>query len=135
MRPSLAWSRLCAVFTLRRHEPYDMRPSSPLPDTRKLSFTYRVEPGCLGPDGDNLVDDFCRFAQRGVNDIEADYLLWELLPRRDKSLPEMQYSVQGKTLNSQQARKYLALFEKDLDDFELAMGLQIAQLIDQYMQH
>lgn len=75
----------------------------PLPDEKKLTVVSRIEPGCLGPEGDNLVDDFCQFAQKGLASLDSDFVHWELSPRVDKSLPEMQYHLQQKRITHDQA--------------------------------
>ncbi len=43
-----------------------MNNSLPLPDEKKLLVTYRVESGCLGPEGECYVSSFCEFAQRKI---------------------------------------------------------------------
>ncbi len=105
----------------------------PLPEDKKLLVTYRVEPGCLGPDGIDHIEEFCQFSQRHVDDIDADYVHWKVIPRYDKTLPELQYNVLGKKMTHQQAAKYLAIFDKDLDQFEGHLCDKVAELIDQYL--
>ena len=109
-----------------------MKDSLPLPDHKKLSVTFRVEPGCLGPEGKNIVDEFCTFAQAGVESLDSDYVIWSILPRKDKTLAEIQYSVLGKNMNHDQADKYLDVFGKSLDEFEGHLDDQLANLIDQF---
>lgn len=104
-----------------------------LPEDKKLSVTYRVEPGCLGPDGKNYVNAFCDFAQKTIQSMEADHITWHIIPRNDKSLPEMQYSILGKNMNDAQAKKYLAIFGKKFDEFEGYMGDKLALLIDDFL--
>ncbi|MFT6898769.1 MAG: hypothetical protein ACJA13_003196, partial [Paraglaciecola sp.] len=43
-----------------------MPTSLPLPLYKKLTVTFRVEPGCLGPDGISHIEAFCKFAKREV---------------------------------------------------------------------
>ncbi|WP_101760547.1 hypothetical protein [Oceanicoccus sp. KOV_DT_Chl] len=104
-----------------------------LPADKKLVVTYRVEPGCLGPDGKNKIVDFCSFAQQQFQSLDADYIVWNIVPRDDKSLPEMQFDVVGKRMNHAQADKYLSLVGKNLDEFETHLGEKLAELINQYM--
>ena len=106
----------------------------PLSADRKVTVTYRVEPGCLGPKGPEHIDDFCRFAQKEVALIDSDYVKWNIVPRFDKSIPEMQYSVVGKSINHQQARKYLKVLDKSLDDCEEHLIDKMTVLIDQFFE-
>ena len=95
----------------------------------------RIEPGCLGPDGKERIQAFCDFAQAQVEPIDADFVHWELVPRYDKSLPEMQYKIRNKKMTHDQAAKYLELFNKDLDEFEGHLHEKISHLVDEYLGH
>lgn len=110
-----------------------MKNQLPLPQEKKLGVLFRVEPGCLGPAGKDHVDDFCRFAHKEVERIDADFVHWEIIPRYDKTLPETQYGVGNKRLNHDQAAKYLAIFNKQLDEFEGHFHDRLTQLIEQYL--
>jgi len=109
-----------------------MERSLPLADGRKLSVIYRVEPGCLGPDGENKIVEFCKFAQRDVQSLDIGCVGLSIEPRVDKKLPEMQYNVVGKKMNRSQAEKYLHCFDKSLDEFESHLIDRLAVLIDDY---
>ena len=87
-----------------------MNISLPLDDRQKLTVTYRVEPGCLGPEGDSHVDDFCEFAQAQVVELDADFIHWHITPRHNKQEAEMQYNIGIKQLTHDKADKYLQLF-------------------------
>lgn len=106
----------------------------PLPQDKKLTVVFRVEPGCLGPNGADLVEPFCPFAEKALASLDSDFVYWHIVPRTDKSLPEVEYKVGQKKLNHDQAAKYVAVFGKNLDEFEEHFHDQIAVLIDQYMQ-
>ena len=112
-----------------------MKNALPLPENKKLSVTYRIEPGCLGPEGGSHVVAFCDFAQEAFQSVNASYIHWIIVPRDDKSLPEMSYSAIGKRMNHSQADKYLALFDQSLDAFEMNLGIKMAAVINQYMGH
>jgi len=105
----------------------------PLPENKKLEVTYRVEPGCLGPQGVNYIDGFCDFASKKVETLDADFIRWNIIPRHDKNLTEMGYSVSGKILNYPQADQYLQIFGKTLDEFENHIQDECIALITQYM--
>jgi len=109
--------------------------SLPLPIDKKLSVTYRVESGCLGPDGTDHVDKFCDFAQKSIQTLDSDHIAWNIVPRSDKKLPEMQYRAIGKKMTHSQADQYLAVFGKSLDEFETHLSDKLAALINEYMGH
>lgn len=106
-----------------------------LPDEKKLAVTYRVESGCLGPKGAELVSNFCQYAHQKIQTLDADYVSWNIIPRQDKTLPEMSYRVLGKAINHTQAEKYLSVFSKSLDDFECHLSDKLTQLINEFMDH
>lgn len=105
----------------------------PLHNDKKLTVTYRVEAGCLGPDGLNYIADFCTFAQSELQTLDSDYIIWHIVHREDKTLPEIQYGMVGKILNSHKAEKYLSVFGKTLDDFECHLNDHLTTLIRQFM--
>jgi hypothetical protein len=110
-----------------------MKSALPLSQDNKLSLIYRVEPGCLGPTGDSLVDDFCEFAGEKLQSLNTDYLDCQFIPRRNKTSPEMQYSVAQKKLSHSQAEKYLALFDENLAEFEDDLNDALTSLINEFM--
>jgi len=106
----------------------------PLKEEQKLTVLCRIEAGCLGPDGVDHIDEFCAYGQPQVAPIEADFVLWKLVTRHDKTLPEMNYSINGKVLDHMKAEKYLSLFDKNLDTFEEHLHDKLAQIIDDYLE-
>ncbi len=110
-----------------------MKAVLPLPQDKKLNVLFRVEPGCLGPDGINHIEKFCQFAQQQVEAIDADFVHWDIVARFDKLLPEMEYKIANKKLTHDKAAKYLAIFEKDLDEFEGHLNDKLGELIDNYL--
>lgn len=107
--------------------------SPALSDDKKLNVLYRIEPGCLGPQGVDHVEKFCAFAIAALAKVDSDYVIWNVVPRYDKSLPEMQYGVANKSMNHDQAEKYLQIFGKSLDEFEGHLDDHLAELIDAFM--
>lgn len=103
-----------------------------LPDN-KLTVVFRVEPGCLGPKGKDHVDDFCKYAQENVQTLDSHFSHWEIVPRHDKALPEIQYRVANKTLSHAQAAKYLEAFDRNIDEFEEDLQDRLAVLINQFL--
>lgn len=110
-----------------------MKNNLPLPQEKKLTIVFRVEPGCLGPQGAAHIEEFCRFAQKEFETVDADFIHWEIVPRHDKSLAEMQYQVNNKNLSHDKAAKYLTVFNKNLDEFEGHLHQKLTLLIDQYL--
>lgn len=106
--------------------------SSKLTKEQKLTVTYRVEPGCLGPTGADLIEAFCQYAQSQLQTLDADYINWSIIPRFDKTLPEMSYQVLGKRTTHQQAEKYLSVFGKSLDELEAHLTDKLAELIGSF---
>lgn len=106
-----------------------------LSKNEKLLVVYRVEPGCLGPEGGRYIVEFCDVAQAVFRSLDSDYVIWDIIPRHDKSLPEIQYSLAGKTLTNEQAEKYLTLCGQVLDNIEGDMGDKLETLITRYMNH
>ncbi|MDO6564301.1 hypothetical protein Q4488_12975 [Amphritea sp. 1_MG-2023] len=102
-------------------------------EDKKLLVLYRVEPGCLGPQGDKWVSEFCRFAQRALQSQDSAMIRWNIVPRNSKTLPEIEYNVVGKRISYSQATRYLASFGKSLDGFEGRLGERIALFIEDFM--
>ncbi|MFQ3235250.1 MAG: hypothetical protein ACI9C4_000804 [Paraglaciecola sp.] len=105
----------------------------PLPLYKKLTVTFRVEPGCLGCDGITHINAFCKFAKKEVANLDSDFVRWVIVPRFDKSMAETEYKTNNKRLDYNKAEKYLRVFDKDLEQFEEHLQDQLAMLIDQYM--
>lgn len=103
--------------------------------TNNVDVTVRVEPGSLGPDGKDHVEMYCRFAQKAFNKYEAKYANWQIIPRYDKALPELEMSLANKKLTPSQSNKYLELFDESLDEFEERVMEFISNLIDKYLGH
>ncbi|GAA61936.1 hypothetical protein P20652_3827 [Pseudoalteromonas sp. BSi20652] len=99
-------------------------------DEKKIHLMYRVEPGCLGPDGVNHIEDFCRFANKHIK--SPYYSQFVFLPRYDKLKGERQYSVNSRNLSKVQAKVYLNHFEIQIDDFEDQLDELLTKAIDLY---
>lgn len=109
-----------------------MKLDLPLSNDKKLSVLFRVEPGCLGPDGKNLIKKFCAFAATQTDFVDTDYTHMEIVPRFDKTLPEIEYAVANKKLSHDKAEKYLAIFKQDLDEFEMSLFEGITVVINKF---
>ncbi len=106
----------------------------PLPLYKKLNVLFRIEPGCLGPDGVEHVEEFCKFAKKEISRLDSGYIRWVITPRYDKSLPEMEYKVRNKILSQRRAFLYLGTLGKSLDDFEENLQEKLAEMIDEYFE-
>ena len=105
----------------------------PLTHERKLTVVFRLESGSLGPDGDNLIEDFCKTAQTHLSNLDNEYINWEIVPRYDKTLPERQYKINNKLLSQEMAKRYLAMFDRQIDLFEDNLDDQLGELINKYL--
>ncbi|MBL4608889.1 MAG: hypothetical protein JKY01_13815 [Pseudomonadales bacterium] len=100
---------------------------------KQLLLQYRVEAGCLGPTGQDFVEDFCFFAYSALASFEDDVARWEIIPRYDKGLAEFEYRLHGtKSLSRAQAVRYLQACNKNLDEMECAFGDKLSELIDEF---
>ncbi len=112
-----------------------MKDNLPLPEEKKLTVIFRLEPGCLGPQGDELIDEFCQAAQANFQSVHSEIVHWNIVPRNDKALPEMQYQINNKNLSQVQAAQFLDVFNENLDKFESQVHKKLAELIDQHLGH
>jgi len=110
-----------------------MKLNSALPQDKKLTVLFRVESGCLGPTGEEHIEDFCLFAEKELKVVDANYMNWMITPRHDKSEPEIEYKVNNKNLSHDKAAKYLGIFDKNLDDVEERLHDKLSILIDQHL--
>lgn len=106
----------------------------PLPKEKKLTVVIRLEAGCLGPDGEDHVEEFCHYAQKEVESIDSDFVHWEIMPRPDKDDAETEYRISNKNLSHDKAAKYLELFNRNLDEFEEHVHDKLIMLIEGYME-
>ncbi|GGI90650.1 hypothetical protein [Shewanella gelidii] len=102
-------------------------------NTTHLTIMYRIEPGCLGPDGLEHVEAFCLVSQKFFNQTDKLGIEWHIVPRYDKTLSEFQYSVASKRLDSCQAEKVLSAFNLDLNTVLESFEDKLPELIDQYI--
>lgn len=106
-----------------------------LNEEKKLTVVFRVEPGSLGPEGSDSVVAFCQYCHSQLFAIGGDLIRCEIIPRDDKSLPELEYRVRGQQLSDLQAKKYLAALGGDLEIFEDGLLDKMEGLIEDYMGH
>lgn len=103
-----------------------------VPLNQRLTVIYRIEAGCLGPQGDVYIKDFCGYAQKSFDELHIHYVLWNIMPREDKSVVEIQYQIDKKELSRPQAGRYLTRFGENLEEFESLMDDTIAHLVESY---
>ncbi|MFT3929114.1 MAG: hypothetical protein QM709_02350 [Spongiibacteraceae bacterium] len=108
------------------------KPESIISPDKKLSVIFRVEPGCLGPEGRDHIVEFCRFSEEQLGALDSHFVQWQLIPRLDKTLPEIEYLTAAKKMNREQAEKYLAVFGREIDEFEEALQENISLFADQF---
>ena len=103
-----------------------------LPENKKMTVLFRMEPGSLGADGTIYIEEFCEFAQMQLNACAAPYINWRIVPRYDKSLAEMEFQLASKKLASSKAGQYLAVFGEQLDVFEEKLEDNLEAIINQF---
>lgn len=110
-----------------------MSTNKTVPAEKQLTVIARVEPGSLGPDGLDKIEDFCRHANQNMVSVGQRYTRWRIIPRYDKTLPEMEYYIQHKKLNNFQVTKYLSFFQTSLDEFEEKFYAHLTIVIERYL--
>lgn len=99
---------------------------------KKMTIIFRMEPGSLGPDGIQYVDEFCVFAQSQLQASAEFYLNWLIVPRLDKTLSEMKFQLGSRKLNQQQVEKYLTFFGESYAHFEEQLEDNLEAIINQF---
>lgn len=111
-----------------------MADSDSVAQDNKLRIIFRVEPGCLGPEGLTHIESFCELAQQEISLIYPAFIAWQIIPRYDKSLAEIQYLFHNKNLSEAQAQKYLDRFSVSLDELVEQLQQAFVDLVEHYMQ-
>jgi len=112
-----------------------MANSQELPIEQKLTVIVRVEPGCLGPDGKDHIEDFCQYTLGKVVGVDAEFVHWDITPRYDKALPELEYKIHHKKLPTQKASRYLEIHQRNIDDFEDELHTNLEIYIGEFLKH
>jgi len=102
-----------------------------LPKEKKLHVLFRLEPGCLGPKGIDLIEGFCEFANSKIS--ELPYATYMFVPRFDKTLPEWEYKINTRNLSNEKATSYLAVFNQEKSRFEESLEEQVTEYIEVYL--
>lgn len=71
-------------------------------------------------------------AQIEFDQIRSHYINWIILPRPNKSIPEIQFQLLGKNLNVEQADQYLARFDESVEELENYISEVVAFSINLY---
>jgi hypothetical protein len=96
-----------------------------------LELRFRLEPGCLGPDGKHYIEAFCQLINRLHFSVSGIQL--SVFPRYDKSLSESEFLLEGKLISSSQAQKLLSLTQHSITDIEDSIDDFITTKIEQFM--
>ncbi|NDW22552.1 hypothetical protein [Alteromonas hispanica] len=105
-----------------------------LPIYKKLLVMFRIEPGCLGPQGADYVEEFCTFAKQKLKNHHGHCLRWSIKPRYDKSLPELEFQIKNSVVSRENAAKYMDRFDIDIDTFEEGLEESLADFIDAFFE-
>ncbi|MDH5543993.1 MAG: hypothetical protein OEZ43_00280 [Gammaproteobacteria bacterium] len=103
-----------------------------LPENRKLNVIYRLEAGCLGPNGADLIDDFCQHVQNELNKMISEFVKWNIEPRDQRKLDELEFNIGNKRLSREQASQIFSHFGKELNRVEESFLELVSQLIKSY---
>lgn len=103
-----------------------------IPDNKKILVLFRVEPGSLGPDGNQYIEDFCDFAQQQLQACANPYIQWSIVPRFDKQLVEMEFQISSRKLSRDKVNLYLNAFGENLSDFEDELENNLEAIINQF---
>lgn len=99
-----------------------------LPKEKKLSVLFRLEPGCLGPQGIDFIEAFCDFVNQQLQQPYFSELV--VVPRFDKTLPEWEYHINNRSLDKTKVGIYLSLFKTDKNTFEQQFEEQLTESIE-----
>jgi len=102
-----------------------------LPKEKKLHVLFRLEPGCLGPKGIDLIEGFCEFANSKIS--ELPYATYLFVPRFDKTLPEWEYKINSRNLSNEKVESYLAIFSQVKSHFEEGLEEKVTEYIEIYL--
>ncbi|MFC3093513.1 hypothetical protein DRW07_04755 [Alteromonas sediminis] len=105
-----------------------------LPLYKKLILLYRIEPGCLGPEGGEHVEAFCDFARKKLKDKHKHFMRWTIKPRYDKGLPELEFQIKNAPISREQAAKFMVAFDVNINAFEEQLEEELAQLVDDFFE-
>ncbi len=100
-----------------------------------LQLIVRVEPGSLGPDGLDHVEAFCEVANKVFAKVDYAQLSFNIVPRYDKSLDELQLLMNDVPLPAQRASLVLDKLNVTFDQVEEEVMERISKLIDRFLGH
>ncbi|MBL7002776.1 MAG: hypothetical protein ISR69_01945 [Gammaproteobacteria bacterium] len=102
-------------------------------EDNKITVHYYLEGGCLGPKGEFLIDDFCKFLEKKLNQKEVPFCHWVTHSKNDIHLHHFQYEIQKRKLDQPKIIKYLQLLGVEIDDFENEIDEFVVHLIEVYL--
>jgi hypothetical protein len=111
-----------------------MNADNPIPTEKKLLMTYRLEPGCLGPDGEDYIEDFCIYVTAAFMERKSSFAIYRFVPRYNKTLTEIEFSVNHKRLSEAKAGQYINFFGQTLIGFEEDLQNQLTRLVDSFFE-
>lgn len=103
--------------------------SSPL---APMTLLFRIEPGCLGPDGRQHIETFCKLAEQVYLRHPLTGVQFEFVPRYDKQLPEREFLLGERTLNREQAVRLMEHYGHELPHIEAQLDDTLSRLITHY---
>ena len=102
------------------------------PPLAAMTLLFRIEPGCLGPDGRQHIETFCKLAEQVYLRHPLNGVQFEFVPRYDKQLPEREFLLGERTLNRNQAIRLLEHYGLELARIETQLDDTLSRLISHY---
>jgi len=98
----------------------------------KINGCLRLEPGCLGPQGDELIHGFCQFANEQLEMADDSLVDWRIVPRANKNLDEFEYHYKERRLPPAMADKLFEELQQPRESIEETFYSDLLFLIEQY---
>lgn len=102
-------------------------------DNKQLDIIYQVEHGCLGSQGDTLIEAFCTFATKKLNAKDSNNFNYSIQSRLNIHQHHIHYQINNKRLNREQIIQLLALIQIDIQHFEDQLDEQIVEIIEEFL--
>ncbi len=106
-----------------------------LPDNKKLTIIFSLEKSCLGPNDNEPIDQFCRYAMRKIKLGSEGYITWSVIPKAVSLDKEVAYRLNNKALLPDQAAQYVERLGGNLKDIEADFFSKTVKLIDIFLEY
>jgi len=97
-----------------------------------FTVSYFLESGCLGAQGAQRIDGFCKFVTIKIKQSFPAFCSWDIKPLIDSQQRHIQYTLNQKTLTLEQAKRYLDAQQQDIKLFEDSVDDFVIDSIEEY---